>query len=326
MSVLVRAPQTRRSDAIRTWGATVMLAVVATACGNVGNVGDGEVALAPRAAPGQPSGTIMLTVGTDVATTTQRVQDAITSSGGSVITVVDHAAEARKAGVTIPASTLVIGGPPAGQLPLLRLDQRAGVDLPQRYLVRETDGWVSLTVNGADYVTAVSGIADAGPRDALHDATLPVLTETVPGAVPVGAPLTGVTPADYLVSVHGSADFPTTVERLRRNADRAPTRSIAVADLAAGSADSGPPIRPTSVVFVSNPVAEVPLLSAAPSIGLDLPMRFVVWLDAEELTRIGYPDVRRLAVRHGISANDPNIERLAADSDRLARLAAGIIE
>jgi hypothetical protein len=36
--------------------------------------------------------------------------------------------------------------------------------------------------------------------------------------------------------------------------------------------------------------------------------------------------VRRPAVRHGISATDPNIERLAADSDRLARLAAGIIE
>jgi uncharacterized protein (DUF302 family) len=301
-----------------------MLAVVATACGNVGN---GEVALAPRAAPGQPSGTIMLTVGTDVATTTQRVQDAITSSGGSVVTVVDHAEEARKAGVTIPASTLVIGGSPAGQLPLLRVDQRAGADLPQRYLVRETDGWVSLTVNSADYVAAVSGIAAAGPRDALRDATLPVLAEAVPGSAgPVGSPLIGVTPSDYLVSVYGSADVPTTVERLRRNADRAPTRSIAVADLAAGSADAGPPIRPTSVVLVSNPEAEVPLLTAAPSIGLDLPMRFVVWLDAEELTQIGYPDVRRLAVRHGISADDPNIERLAADSDRLARLAAGIIE
>jgi uncharacterized protein (DUF302 family) len=324
MSVLVRAPQTRRSDTIRTWGAVVMLAVVAAACGNVGT---GEVELEPHAAPGQPSGTIMLTAGTDVATTTQRVQDAITSSGGSVVTVVDLAAEARRAGVTIPASTLVIGGSPAGQLPLLRVDQRAGVDLPQRYLVHETDGWVSLTVNSADYVAAVSGIAAAGPRDALRDTTVPVLAEAVPGStVPVGSPLIGVTPSGYLVSLSGSADVPTTVERLRRNADRAPTRSIAVADLAAHSADSGPPLRPTSVVFVSNPGAEVPLLAAAPSIGLDLPMRFVVWLDAEELTQIGYPDVRRLAVRHGISANDPNIERLAADSDRLARLAAGIIE
>jgi uncharacterized protein (DUF302 family) len=298
--------------------------VVAAACGNAGT---GEVELEPHTAPGRPSGTIMLTAGTDVATTTQRVRTAITSSGGSAVTVVDHAAEARKAGLTIPASTLVIGGSPAEQLPLLRIDQRAGVDLPQRYLVSEKDGRVSLTVNSADYVAAVSGIAAAGPRDALRDGTVPVLAEAVPGSsVPVGSPLIGVTPWEYLVSVHGSADVPTTVDQLRRNADRGPTRSIAVADLAARSADSGPPIRPTSVVFVSNPGLEVHLLAAAPSIGLDLPMRFVVWLDGEDLTQIGYPDVRRLAVRHGIAANDPNIERLAADSDRLARLAAGIIE
>lgn len=324
MSVLVRASQTRRSDTVRTWGAAVMLAVVAAACGNVG---DGEVELEPRTAPGQPSGTLMLTAGTAVATTAQRIQDAITSSGGSAVTVVDHAAEARRAGVTIPASTLVIGGSPSGQLPLLRTDQRAGVDLPQRYLVRETDGRVSLTVNSADYVAAVSGIAAAGPRDALRAATVPVLAQAVPGSsVPVGSPLIGVTSWEHLVSVHGSADVATTVERLRRNADRAPTRSIAVTDLTARSADSGPPVRPTSVVFVSNPGAEVSLLAAAPSIGLDLPMRFVVWLDAQEHTQIGYPDVRRLAVRHGISPNDPNVERLAADSDRLARLVAGIIE
>jgi uncharacterized protein (DUF302 family) len=300
------------------------LAVVAAACGNVGT---GEVELEPHTAPGQPSGTIMLAAGTDVATATQRVQDAITAGGGSVLTVVDHAAEARKAGVTIPASTLIIGGSPAGQLPLLRANQRAGADLPQRVMVRGTGGSVSLTVDSAEYVAAVSGVAAPGARDALHDATVPVLTEAVPGSsVPVGSPLIGVTPYEYLVSVYGSADVPTTVERLRRNGDRAPTRSIAVADLAAGSADTGAPIRPTSVVFVTNPPAEVPLLAATPSIGLDLPMHFVVWLDEQELTQIGYPDVRRLAARHGIPANDPHIERIAADSDRLARLAAGIIE
>jgi uncharacterized protein (DUF302 family) len=229
MSVLVRAPQTRRSDTIRTWGAAVMLAAVAAANADVGT---GEAELEPHTAPGRPSDTIMLTTGTGVATTTQRVQDAITSSGGSVVTVVDHTAEARRSGVTIPASTVVKGGSPAGQLPLLRADQRAGVDLPQRYLVRETDGWVGLTVNS--------------------DATVPVLAEAVPGSsVPVGPPLIGVTPWEYLASVYGNAEVPTTVERLRRDADRAPTRP---------------------------------------------------------------------------SANDPNIERLAADSDRLARLAAGIIE
>jgi uncharacterized protein (DUF302 family) len=173
----------------------------------------------------------------------------------------------------------------------------------------------------------VAGIGVAAARDALRDSTAAVLTEAVPGSrIPVPSPLVGVTPSQYLVTVSGSADVPTTVERLRRSADSRPTRSLAAVDLAAGSATPGPPIRPTSVVFVSNPAAEAPLLAAAPSIALDLPLRFVVWTDEQNLTRIGYPDVARLVARHGVAADDPNVVRLAADSDRLARLAAGIIE
>ncbi|GAA1304125.1 DUF302 domain-containing protein [Pseudonocardia xinjiangensis] len=325
MSVLVRAHPTRRSDTIRTWGAAMTLAVVAAACGNPGN---GEVELEPHTAPGQPPGTILLAAGTDFAGTVQRVQGAITGGGGAVATVVDHTASAREAGATIPASALVIGGSPAGQWPLLRIDQRAGAELPQRYLVRQAaDGSVSLTVDSADYVAAVSGIGDLAARDALQSSTAGVLTAAVPGArIPVGSPLVGVTPSGHLVTVYGSLDVPATVERLRREADRSPTRSLAVVDLAAGSATPGPPIRPTSVVFVGNPAAEAPLLAAAPSIGLDLPLRFVVWVDEQNLTQIGYPDVARLAARHGVAADNPNVVRMAADSDRLARLAAGLIE
>jgi uncharacterized protein (DUF302 family) len=133
-----------------------------------------------------------------------------------------------------------------------------------------------------------------------------------------------VTPSNYLLTVVGSASVPTTVDRLRRGADRRPTRSVATVDLAAGSADPGPAIRPTSVVLASDAQAEAPLLAAAPSIGLDLPLRFVVWLDDQNRTQIGHPDVRRIAARHGVAVDDPNIAQLAADADRLSRLAAGI--
>jgi uncharacterized protein (DUF302 family) len=325
MPVLVRAHPSRRSGTIWTWGAAMTLAMVASACADPTS---GEVWLEPHTAPGQPAGTILLATGTDIAAAVQRVQDAISGAGGSVTTVVDHAAGAQAVGVTIPPATLVIGGSPAAQLPLLRIDQRAAADLPQRYLVRQaSDGTVSLTVDSADYVAAVSGVADTGARNALRDSTTAVVGEAVPEAtVPVPSPLVGVTPLNYLLTVSGSANVPTTVERLRRGADRRPTRSVAVVDLAAGSADPGPAIRPTSVVFVSDPQAEAPLLAAAPSIGLDLPLRFVVWLDDQGRTQIGHPDVQRLAARHGVAVDDPNIAQLAADADRLARLAAGIIQ
>ena len=217
MSVLVRAHPARRFDTIRTWGAAMTLAVIAAACGNPAT---GEVELEPHTAPGQPAGTILLAAGTDVADTVQRVERAITGGGGSVVTVVDHHTSARQAGAAIPATTLVIGGSPAGQLPLLRIDQRAGANLPQRYLVHQAaDGSVGLTVDSADYVAAVAGIGVAAARDALRDSTAAVLTEAVPGSrIPVPSPLVGVTPSQYLVTVSGSADVPTTVERLRRSA------------------------------------------------------------------------------------------------------------
>jgi uncharacterized protein (DUF302 family) len=330
MSVPVRASSIptrtpRRPAPLRAAGVVLAVAMAASACGNLGN---GDVAAPPAAPPGQAAGTIVVPAGTDVAAAVQRIRDAITAGNGTVVTVVDHTANARAAGVEIPPTSEVIGGPPAAGLPLLRVDQRAGANLPEHYLVRQaTDGSVTVTANSADYVSAVSGILPDDARTALQDSTAAVLDAVAPGGGAVlPAPLVGVTPSEFLLTVFGSTDVTATAQRLRTAADRAPTRSVAVVDLATPPADGGPPIRPTSLVFVSNPAAEAPLLAAAPSFGIDLPLRFVIWRDEQNRTQIGYPDVRRLALRHGVSPDDPNVARLVADADRLARTAAGLLQ
>jgi uncharacterized protein (DUF302 family) len=328
MSVPVRAIECLRRATRRTHGpikvtaAALALIVGASACGSLDS---GAVPL-PLSVPGQPAGTIVVPTGADVPTVVQRVRDAITSAGGSVLTVVDHTANARVAGVEIPPTTEVIGGPPAAGLPLLRLDQRAGANLPQHYLVRQgPDGSVTLTTNSAEYLAAVSQITPNDASTALHDSTGAVLNAVAPGnadALPTA--LVGVTPFQYLVTLASSADIGVTVDRLRRAADRAPTRSVAVLDMAAGSAEGGPPIRPTSVVLATLPEVEAALVAAAPSIGVDLPLRYVVWRDEQNRTQIGYPDVRRIALRHGVNPDDPTVVRLVSDADRLARLGAGV--
>lgn len=301
-------------------GLAVMLAV---ACGNS--------AVLPEAPPtlaGQPAGSVVVPAGTDAAAAVQRLQDAITAGGGTVAAVVDHAADAKAAGVEIPTDTVVIGGPAAAQLPLLRIDQRAAAHLPERYLVRQGgDGAVTITYNGAAFVAAVSGVVVDDARTPLMDSSSAVAVQAGPvAAAPIAAPLVGVGPADNFLAFFGSADVPVTVDRLRRNADRAPSRTVAVVDLAAGSADPGPAIRPTTLVLVSTPAVEAPLIAMAPSFGLELPMRYVVWLDDQNRTQIGYPDVGRLAARHGIPDGDPNVARMAVAADRLARLAAGTVQ
>ena len=65
----------------------------------------------------------------------KKLQDAITAGGGTVLATVDNTADADLLGVTIPPNTVVVGGPPAAGLPMLRTNQQAAAALPGRYLV-----------------------------------------------------------------------------------------------------------------------------------------------------------------------------------------------
>ncbi len=302
---------------------TLLMGAALAAC-PVAACGTGEsvYALGPPARPGQPAGTVVLTTKSDVASAVKRLQDAITAGGGTVAATVDHTADAKAAGVTMPGNTVVIGGSPGAQAPLLRANQRAGANVPGRYLVREdTGGVASIVSNSADYVAAVSGVLDATASTALVSE---LATVAAKGAgirsTPLPAPLLGVTPDQFLLVVAGDATVPATVTRLRNNADRA-SRIVAVIDLAA--ATPAPTIRATTEVLVSTPAAEAPLIAAVPSFGLEMPMRYLVWVDDKQVTQVGYTDVRLLAARHGLPVTDPNVVRLASDADRLVKIVTG---
>ncbi|HZG92596.1 MAG TPA: DUF302 domain-containing protein [Pseudonocardia sp.] len=320
---------------LRTTGAALVLAFAASACGDLSG-GAGTPLPAPLA-PGQPAGSVTAPAGGDPATAVQALQAAITADGGTVVATVDHAAVAQEVGVAIPPNTVVIGAPEAANLSMVQVTQTAAVNLPPPFQVRQDPaGATVLSWDSPDYLAAVSGVAPAPPT-ALVDAMTAIVSRVAPAAAAAEpAPLIGVTPVDYLLTVFGSTDVSEAVGLLQRGSNRAGNRFVAAVTFvpepapARGAAAAAPPpvpgARPTSTVLVSRPGAEAPLLAAAPSIGLDLPLRFVIWIDEQDRTVIGYPDIRRIAVRHGIPADDPNVVTLAAEADRLGRVAAGIAQ
>jgi len=71
-------------------------------------------------------------------------------------------------------------------------------------------------------------------------------------------------------------------------------------DHAAGATAVGMPLRPTELLMFGNARGGTPLMQAAQTIGIDLPLRALVWLDEAGTTWLGINDPAWLTQRHGI--------------------------
>ena len=91
-------------------------------------------------------------------------------------------------------------------------------------------------------------------------------------------------------------------------------------DHAAGAAKVGKKLRPTEVLIFGNPRAGTPLMQERQTIGLDLPLRVLVWEDENGQTWLTYRRPALLAKRHGIDRP----EAVKALDDGLAALAHAV--
>ena len=73
-------------------------------------------------------------------------------------------------------------------------------------------------------------------------------------------------------------------------------------DHAAGAAAAGMQLRPTTLVIFGNAKGGTPLMQAAQTIGIDLPLKVLAWEDASGQTWLSYNDPVWLTERHGIQA------------------------
>jgi uncharacterized protein (DUF302 family) len=72
-------------------------------------------------------------------------------------------------------------------------------------------------------------------------------------------------------------------------------------DHAAGASAVGLSLRPTEVLIFGNAKAGTPLMQSVQTIGLDLPLKALVWQDISGKTWLSYNDPAWLAKQHGLS-------------------------
>ena len=71
---------------------------------------------------------------------------------------------------------------------------------------------------------------------------------------------------------------------------------------AALAAEAGLTLRPTEVILFGNPRGGTPLMQANQTVGIDLPLKALVWQDEAGQTWLSHNDPDWLAKRHGLEA------------------------
>jgi len=81
-------------------------------------------------------------------------------------------------------------------------------------------------------------------------------------------------------------------------------------DHAAAANEVGMVLPPTEVLIFGNPKGGTPLMQAAQTLGIDLPLKALVWQDNAGKTWLGYNDPRWLAERHGVTVHEQMLEAM----------------
>jgi uncharacterized protein (DUF302 family) len=105
--------------------------------------------------------------------------------------------------------------------------------------------------------------------------------------------------AEGLVEVKSPHNAKTTMDKFETLAKERGLNIFARIDHAAGAQKVGKTLRPTEVLIFGNPQGGTPLMECAQSAGIDLPLKALVWDDAQGQTWLAYNDPAWLAKRHG---------------------------
>ena len=81
-------------------------------------------------------------------------------------------------------------------------------------------------------------------------------------------------------------------------------------DHAAGAKKLGKSLRPTQLIIFGNPKLGTPLMESNQKIGLDLPMKALIYQASDNKTYISYTSPAFLAKRHGIQDRDKVLAKM----------------
>lgn len=127
-----------------------------------------------------------------------------------------------------------------------------------------------------------------------------------------------------LTSIQSRFDPKETMNRLVAEINATGMTVFARIDHATGAAEVGLTLRPTELIIFGNARGGTPLMQAAQTVGIDLPLKALVWEDAAGKTWISYNEPKWIVQRHDVANAQPIVTKMADLLSAISTAAAGL--
>lgn len=134
-----------------------------------------------------------------------------------------------------------------------------------------------------------------------------------------GSAVQAVDGMDSMPSAHSVS---ATVDRLEKGLSAAGFRIFARIDHAAGAQSVNMPLPPTELLIFGKPDVGTMLMQSQRTVGIELPLKYLVWQDAEGAVMVGWNDPAWLTARHDIADRAPVVQKMQGALKKFANEAA----
>jgi uncharacterized protein (DUF302 family) len=125
-----------------------------------------------------------------------------------------------------------------------------------------------------------------------------------------------------LITISSSHSATETVNRFEAALKEKGIHLFAKIDHGEGAKTVGLSLRPTIVLLFGNPQAGTPLMQSNQTIGIDLPLKALVWEDEKGKVWLTYNDPEYLAERHNITDQADAVKAMSSGLQALAKASA----
>lgn len=257
--------------------------------------------------PGQGMDTIILKNANDVSSAVAELTTQLKRQRFTIPLIINHSAAAASVNLDLAPNQVIFARPPRFlERRLLRKSMTLGLDLPLKFLVYEdSDGEIKLSVNSLGYLIDRHDIK-------VRDFVLRVSNKLIEQ---FGTP---DKERQGLISVKSSQSLEDTVQALQDAISVNPAARIPLV------LNYRKYRRSSSVLVVfGNPNVGTPLMQADPRVGIDLPLKLLVWENENGEVNITYNDPRFLADRVDLEGQDNRLDAIANALKNIAMAGAG---